>query len=162
MKTIQLPHGKVTLVDDDDYEHLNRFRWHFGSGYAVKWLTTDKNKGRSIAMHNYIIDVPPGLWVDHANGDRLDNRKENLRLATPQQNARNRSKTSRKKSSVYRGVSWNKTRTSYKKWNARINAGHGNINLGYFAEESEAAKAYDEAARRYFGEFAKVNFQEGE
>ena len=93
--------------------------------------------------------------LDHIDGDRLNNRIENLRLATHQQNNRNRS-SNRNSSSKYLGVSWNNYR---KKWEARIRINRKSKCLGYFDDEIEAAKVYDAAARHHHGEFANPNFK---
>lgn len=91
--------------------------------------------------------------VDHINGDTLDNRRCNLRLCRRIQNARNVKKKSG--SSQYKGVTWLRW---CERWMARITVNYRQIILGYFTDETKAAKAYDEAARKHFGEFAKTNF----
>ena len=107
-------------------------------------------------MHRVIMDAPKGMHVDHINGNGLDNRRENLRLCTNSQNHMNR-KTHRDSSSKYKGVSWNKRNS---KWQAYIGSGIKRKNLGYFASESDAAKAYDIKAKECFGEFARLNLGE--
>ena len=96
------------------------------------------------------------LQVDHINGNRLDNRKENLRLATPQQNQMNR-KSHRNSTSKYKGVSWDKSRN---KWRALIMIDNKYKHIGRYQDEREAALAYDKAARELFGEYAHLNFEE--
>ena len=109
-------------------------------------------------MHRQILKVPDDMFVDHINRNSLDNRKANLRPATPSQNVRNRAKnTNRTYTSKYKGVTWNRC---IKPWRAHIHFNHKLISLGSFDDEIRAAKAYDRAARRYHGEFAVLNFPE--
>lgn len=159
-KEIPLTKGKVALVDDDDYEALNAHNWcahQVQAGcYAVR---SGSIKGgqerRMLLMHREIMGAPEGLEVDHINGDTLDNRRENLRLATKAQNAANRRKTKAPTSSQYLGVSWH---PHTRKWTARIAVGTRKHYLGVYSDEREAALAYDRAARHYRGEFAVLNF----
>ena len=105
-------------------------------------------------MHREIMGRPKGLQVDHRNRKRLDNRRENLRTATNSQNQYNKNKTKSKTSSIYKGVTYIK---STGKWRAQIMVSRKNIALGEYDEEIEAAKAYDEGAKKYHGEFARLN-----
>jgi len=106
-------------------------------------------------MRKLIIKIPPGMFIDHINHNGLDNRKANLRPATRTQNIWHRKKFKRPSRSQYKGIDWSKTQ---KKWRARIRVNGKRIYLGSFDNELEAAKAYDEAAKRYHGEFASLNF----
>ena len=107
-------------------------------------------------MHREILKVPDGMFVDHINHNGLDDRKANLRPATSAENNRNRRKsTKRKYHSRVKGVSWNKDQ---KKWSARILFNHNKKFIGYFDDETEAAKAYDTAAKKHHKEFAVLNF----
>ncbi len=108
-------------------------------------------------MHREIIDVPEGWFVDHINHNGLDNRKANVRPATPADNARNARYPRRNTSSKYRGLWYNKKK---KRWRAQITLNNKKKQIGYFKNEIDAAKAYDKAAKKYFGDFAILNFEE--
>ena len=138
-----------------------KFRWYCDrKGYAVRSVRSGKSI-RKILMHREVWrlagrTIPDGQELDHINGDKLDNRLCNLRPATVSQNHANskpRGGTSR-----YKGVHWFKRDG---KWHAAIGYNGKLVHLGYFANEIEAAKAYDKAARRLFGEYAYCNFTEG-
>lgn len=149
MKEIQLTQGKVTIVDDEDYEILNQYKWYanFNSGnyYAMN------NKLGS--MHRFIAKTPKGLVTDHINHNTLDNRRDNLRVCTLQENNKNRNKRNNT-SSKYMGVTWFKV---VNKWKSQIKVDKNVIYLGSFSDEKEAAIAYNKAAIQYFGEFANLN-----
>ena len=150
MKEIHLTQGKVAIVDDDDYEEISKHKWHYHhAGYAKRSVKHSK----ALLMHREILNVPKGFETDHINGDKLDNRKENLRVCTPAENKYNRTFQSNN-TSGYKGVAWNK---AAKKWFSKINAGGKIYCIGYFTDAKEAALAYNEAALRLHGEFANVN-----
>lgn len=140
-------------MDDEDYERLSQYKWHVTwNGYAARYGWVD-GEYRYIRMHREILEAPDGLDVDHINGDRLDNRKSNLRIVTRTQNNYN-SKVRRNKASRFKGVYWSKQK---RKWHARIFIGGRNIHLGFYDSEEDAARAYNEAAKKYLGEYARIN-----
>ena len=162
MKKIPLTQGREAIVDDDDFERVNQFRWHFvgcGRGYASRsqWIGGEK-KYHNELMHRFILGLSKrgngAAEVDHINHDGLDNRKENLRVVTHAQNCRNRSK-SKNKSSQYKGVTWN---SQGKNWRATITANGKYIHLGPTRLEVVAARVYDHWAKKLHGEFASTNF----
>lgn len=140
---------RFALVDDEDFDRVNAMAWQYqgGGGYAFRSDT-------GLGMHRFILDAPSGVEVDHRNGDPLDNRRENLRLATTSQNQMNARKCSTPTSSIYKGVHWEPDRS---KWGARIKADGKYLRLGRFNDEAEAALAYNAAAILHFGEFARLN-----
>jgi hypothetical protein len=152
VKRIPLTGGQYALVDASDYEWLSQYKWRTcGNGYPGR-----QEKGKLIYMHRQIMDPPEGMCVDHIDCNQANNCRANLRLCTPNQNGRNRSKpvgtTSR-----FKGVSWHKATG---KWAATIHFKRQAFWLGYFVDEVEAARAYDAKAVELFGEFARPNFPE--
>jgi hypothetical protein len=162
MKEIRLTQNKVAIVDDEDYEYLNKFKWHFskrksnGQSFAGR-QPSRKLPGprRTIVMHREIMNAPKGIQVDHINHDTLDNRRCNLRLCTCQENLRNKRLNPNKNTSGFKGVSWHKQNS---KWKAEIMVNKNNIYIGYFENPIDAALAYDAKARELFKEFACTNF----
>ncbi|MDE2434711.1 MAG: HNH endonuclease [Sphingomonadales bacterium] len=153
MKQIELSAGRgIVLVSDCDFEALSAFRWHLHSaGYAYR-AQKKSGKQTNFLMHRQIMQPEKSMLVDHINGNRLDNRRENLRLATHAQNACNNAAIVG--TSARRGVSWH---TSRGKWRATIKVDGRARHVGYFATEDDAAAAYDKAATDLHGEFARLN-----
>jgi len=159
-RRIYLGEGKFTIVDTQDYYRLKNFNWWVkGNGtnlYAARNSITSTLRNKTVYLHRQIMNPPPGLVVDHKNCDSLDNRRANLRLATHQENMRNRRKR-KNTSSQYIGVHFDKRK---RRWAAHIRYNGKKIWLGYFDSEIEAARAYDAAAKKYHIEFARLNFPE--
>jgi hypothetical protein len=154
MREIPLTQGKVALVDDRDYDWLVRYKWHAvkinGSFYAA---TSEYMEGKTVRryMHRFILKTETGIEVDHIDGDALNNLRSNLRQCTHKQNLRN-TRIQDGFSSKYKGVGRKKH-----KWRARIMVDGKDVFLGYFRSEEQAASAYDNAAIKHFGEFARTN-----
>ncbi len=155
MLTIPLTHGFVTIVDPEDFDEHCLHKWHLsGYGYAARTSKPEDhtNKNRLIYMHRKILCAPPRIEVDHINGDKLDNRRSNLRLCTRAGNQYNQHKI--RGVSRFKGVSLLKG----KWWRAMIQSSPGvRLYLGSFRTEVEAAQVYDAAALLYHGEFARTN-----
>lgn len=146
--------GRTAIVDDADYNEVMKHNWYMTKhGYAA---TSIKNK--NMWMHHFLIGKKEGFVVDHINSTRLDNRRANLRHITRTQNALKRLKPKRNISG-YKGVFYEKNVSCVKKWRAEIAFQYKNHNIGRFHTAKEAALAYDEAAKKYFGEFAILNFE---
>jgi hypothetical protein len=156
MREIPLINGGVTIVDDDDYEWLSRWRWNRWERRGNQYALCCSGHQR-LPMHRLILAAPTGMEVDHINHDGLDNRRVNLRLCTRAQNQYNQRVQVRPKASRFKGV-----RRGYKgKWVAVITCQGAAEHLGSFEDEVDAAQAYDEAARRHFGQFAHTNLIAG-
>lgn len=148
------------LVDEEDYEDLKNRKWYLNSdNYAVtKPLEKDDTKNVWLTMHRLIMGLNEP-WLDHRNGNTLDNRRMNLRVCDGVGNAANRkkrllAKPDRVTSSQYKGVTFKK---SIKRWYARIGSDTDRESLGCYATEEEAACAYNVAAKARYGEFARLN-----
>lgn len=158
MPTIPLTKGAEAIVDACDLELLMRFSWQLNDmGYAVCNAGVGRQHVTIERMHRIIMQAPDGVEVDHINGNTLDNRRENLRLATHQQNSWNQKKRTGSRS-AFKGVCWHGQNS---KWRARIKVSGKEIALGCYASEVEAAKAYNAAAIKHFGEFARLNIITG-
>jgi hypothetical protein len=151
MKKIALSKGKFAIVDGDDFEALSKFKWGLTpNGYARR---NKRRNGRTIRiyMHRWVLRTPNGCWTDHINGNKLDNRKINLRVCDASQNGAN-SKIKRTSSTGFKGV-----RKNYNGWQAHITVRRKLHLLGTYPTKKEAAKAYDSASLKFRGEFAKTN-----
>lgn len=149
MEKIPLSRGGYTLVDDENYEFLSQWKWYTGT----KGYIQGKIDKIPVLMHRVVTGCKKGELVDHRDGDKRNNQKSNLRICSNRENLRNRGKTRANKSG-YKGVHWDK---KGKKWNAHIMVNYKSIYLGVYSDKKEAARAYNEAALKYHGEFAKLN-----
>jgi hypothetical protein len=156
-KEIILTQGKVAIVDNEDYDYLNQFKWYAsnknGKFYVQKKITVSKNKTTCISMHRFIMKPNKGMVIDHLDGNPLNNKKNNLRICTHAENMRN-SKIRINNKSGYKGVSYQENSNNYR---ASIRFNNIKINIGDFIDPIDAAKAYNAAALKYHGEFAHLN-----
>lgn len=151
-KEIPLSQGKVAFVDDEDYTLVTQHQWRHlnrGSGYAIA-----KASGKPIYMHRLVTHAPQGMEVDHINGNGLDNQKSNLRVCAQAENLKHQ-RRARNNTSGYKGVTWD---ASQGKWFVEIMSDRRRYYIGRFTSVTDAARAYDAAARQYHGEFACLNF----
>jgi hypothetical protein len=156
MREIKLTQDKVALVDDEDFEYLNQWKWHAhkdGNNYYVERIIRLPRglKYQYVSMHRLIMNTPKGMQTDHKDHDGLNNQKSNLRICTRSQNQMNRKAI--EATSKYKGV-WYENG----KIRSAITINKEQVYLGYFNSEKDAAIAYDIAAKKYYGEFAYLNF----
>ena len=141
------------LYDEDNFVLAYLFNWTLSPhGYAIAHNYKKKPR-RTMSFHREIMNCNSTDIVDHINGNKLDNRKENLRICTQSQNLQNADKR-HNASSKYKGVHFSKNKN---KWQARIHLHFGAVHLGYFSVEKDAALAYNKAAVIHFKEFARLN-----
>lgn len=157
---IPLSQGKSAAVDLADFFRLTQWSWCVNAqGYATRrQRSSEGSTSKMIRMHRVIAGTPDGLFTDHINGDRLDNRSENLRVCDTSQNLSNRGMQANNKSG-YKGVSWHSQaikKNLSSPWVAKIKVKNKQIYIGAFKTAKEAAVAYEEAAKKYHGEFACV------
>lgn len=153
MKMIPLTQGYFATVDDRDYAQLRKFNWcaHVKPQRTV--YAKRRGKTKQMDMHVQILGLQPGTVIDHRDGNGLNNRRRNLRRCRVYQNVQNQRRRSTN-TSGFKGVSWNK---NCEKWIARIMARYKSVFLGYFSSRRAAARAYNEAAIRLHGPFARLN-----
>lgn len=171
---IPLPWGLVSVVSREDVEEVKQYSWMVRGvkddalyAFAKRkreskkdWWERAERRGRCggeyILLSHLLLKPEPGMTVDHVNHYTLNNRRENLRLATPFQQTCNR-RPDKDSSSKYKGVYWDKLK---RKWGVGITAKGKRYFLGYFTSEESAARAYDVLAPDLHGEFAYLNFPE--
>jgi hypothetical protein len=162
MNTIPLTQGLVAIVDDEDFAELSQHNWCAANGYALRRVMV-AGVSHTVFMHRYLMAPPDGMFVDHINGNRADNRRENLRVVTKLQNCHNMRSSRNQKKGKFKGVSWYPGKGGGR-WRAWIRVpgakpqGRSKY-LGSFGSADQAALAYDKAARELFGEFAACNFE---
>lgn len=158
-------HGnKIALVDDEDYEYLNQWKWqvkkHRKTFYAhrTKQIPNSNRKKDHFKMHRVVMNVAdPKIEVDHVDHNGLNCQRSNLRIATRKQNKQNAS-SHKDSASKYLGVLVEKRKNGIS-YCAQIGINGKSTHLGSFKSEEEAAKAYDRAAIKHYGEFANPNFK---
>ena len=162
MKRIKLSNAnEYANVDDEDFTALSVYNWRLTKSrnqkYAVRSAYVSElidGKKKDIRMHNQIMNTPEGFEVDHIDRNGLNNCRYNLRICTHQQNSYN-TRSAVNSKSKYKGVAWHK---GNKMWQANITIGGKQLSLGYSKDEKEAARKYDEAAKKYYRNFAVLNF----
>lgn len=152
MIELPLTRGFVAIIDDSD-AHLAAYKWYAKTMHGINYAarnTTGKHR-TTILLHREVLNPAKDTHIDHINGNGLDCRRSNLRFASFCQNAQN----SKVRTGSYKGVSKRKN-----KWVAQIRAHGKNYWLGYYATPEDAARAYDAAAYKLHGAFAKLNFSQ--
>lgn len=162
-RLLRMSQPRYAKVDPADYKRLRKYEWFATKKrnrfYVRRHAAAGKGKEKLIYLHQEVIEVPDGMVIDHINHDGMDNRRANLRPATHSQNMCHIRKRPGTKHSKFKGVCWKKKN---RKWEAAIGFQKKRIHLGYFCSEIEAARAYDEAAKKYHGEFACLNFPQSD
>lgn len=147
MKRIPLTQGKFTIVDDEDFDYLGRWKWHCNAqGYATRSSRNIGGKKGVIYMHRVVNKTKAGFVTDHINRNKLDNRKLNLRTLTRGKNQWNRG-LPKNNTSGFLGVKWYRAQ---KLWEASIKVNYRPIWLGRFKKKSDAIKARKAAELKYF------------
>jgi hypothetical protein len=159
MKEVKLTHGYVALVDDEDYDRVSQYVWHakidHRTVYAATSMPLYNDKLTNIRLHRFVMNIYDSeVEVDHRDHNGLNCQKHNLRVASSSQNSRNM-RPHRLSASGFKGVIQS---NCHRKWRAKIKVDGKSIDLGTFKLAEDAAKAYDVAALKYFGEFAYLNF----
>lgn len=152
-KTLKL-YNCEAIIDDEDFEYLSKYNWGYDGRYVYAREYLGNNKYKKFYIHRLIMNTPKGMDTDHINGNKLDNRKENLRIATRSQNSMNQKLQVRQTTSKYKGVRLDKRNG---RWVAAIKINGKAKHLGVFETEDLAAQAYNKAALECFGEFSKLN-----
>lgn len=157
MKIISLTQGRFTVVDDDVYTWAAKVKWWASCERGRTYAARTGAAGNTIKLHREIMRPDAEVDVHHINGNGLDNRRNNLQVVTRQQHRMltHSHKRCLGKSSKFRGVDLDNRR---RKWRARIKLDGNETHLGYFEDQETAARAYDRAAKEFFGEFACPNF----
>jgi len=146
MRTVHLTKGYEAVVSDEDYEEVSKYKWQVVVMNKKFLYALHKFKRKTISLHRFLTKPPKGFWVDHRDGNGLNNTRENLRVCTPQQNAWNR-----RGHTEHKGVwSYNSKKNP---WIASICIGGIDIHLGSFKTIEEATEAYERKAKEVHGDF---------
>lgn len=144
-------YGIITyIIDDEDYDKIKNYRWN--ANYDNHKNSFRIKTASGLRLHRIIMNAKNGEYVDHIDGNILNNRKSNLRICTLAENNRNKSKSNKKMTSKYKGVTFQSG-----KYRVRIRYNNKYLSIGMFDTQDKAAIAYNIAALKYYGEFAKLN-----
>lgn len=147
MRLITITKGNMVLVDDEDFEYLNHWKWQMHTGGYAYRTTGNTGNRRVIYMHREVNKTPRGMITDHINGDKLDNRRSNLRTVNKSKNAINTGLRSTNRSG-HKGVSWSKL---HNKWESYIWKNNKQIHLGIYDDITDAIKVRKKAEATYHG-----------
>jgi len=156
-KTFLTSNGYEVIVDAEDYKKVTTHKWfaYCKNNIVLRVQRSNSTNTSTLAIHRFILNIKTKKHIDHVNRNVLDNRKYNLREATPSENMMNRAKL-KSKSSSYKGVSFYRNSTG-PLWTARIQFNKKSVFLGFFKNENDAARAYNIAATKHHKEFAFLN-----
>lgn len=159
IKFIKMTKGHYAIVDADNYERFNNMYWHTIVGRGKNAYAQTRIDGKHVLMHRLILNAAKGEYCDHIDHDGTNNMRANLRICSNAENVRNRRIDKRNKTG-FKGVTLDKTTSLRKRYRASIVVNRKTMWLGRYATAIEAAKVYDLAALKYFGDFAMFNFPE--
>ena len=146
--------GMVAFVDDEDYSVVSKYKWYLsGGGYAITNFWKGRKNHFHLTIHRLVSGLRPGVLCDHINQNKLDNRKINLRPCNASKNRMNTGVRA-DNTSGYKGIYWN---TEARIWKAQVQVNGKRKCVGRFNSAKEAAAAYNESAKKYYGEFAYLN-----
>lgn len=155
MKTIELTQGFFAIVDDEDHALVSEFKWYLhrcGKHKYARRATYDTGKKKDVLLHRVLLGISDEtVYIDHKDGNGLNNQKANLRVCSAAENSSNR-KTHCNNTSGFKGV--NRAKGG---WRTRVSLGNKRTHVGYFNTKEDAARAYNEAAIKLHGKFAKLN-----
>ena len=140
-------------IDIEDVQRVKQYTCFVSQKSNYSSIRTNQGN-KTYYLGRFLLNSSTNMEVDHIDGNTFNNKKDNLRFVTVHQNSQNR-KARSDGSSGFKGVSW---KANQNKWVVRIQTDGKRIHIGYFTEKEEAARAYDEAAKLYFGEYARLNF----
>ncbi len=152
MKELKLSNNKSSIIDDDIYDYLSKFKWYYNKGYARRRARKSEGLNREkVMLHRFIINAKEGEIVDHINGNTLDNRVNNLRIVSNKENVWNSTYMRNTKSGV-KGITWHKRD---KVWMVRIQKNGIRYSLGNYGSLKEAKKIYLNKNKELYGEYAR-------